>query len=223
MLSIWDGCISKIWDSIQFCRIMDNLFFWSQHILRPKVTHYIDQWRLRYYPEVHSHHSQLEKDTKTADLVHRIQDRLSSLGISPNSDLPELIQQAVILHEVVRSNPRKPEPASMEDRVPNAQEEEKGSKEVSFHPKQYVLLAEAPNSVVEGSGQKGSRSREEDSSTASQDKPTLRQKPTEANVSVLASPVVRYGASANRDAAAIEDKQGQRYIKTKSPTTTYFT
>ena len=52
MISIWEGTITKIWDAIQFCRIIDNLFFWAQHCLKPKVTQYLSQWRLRYCPDV---------------------------------------------------------------------------------------------------------------------------------------------------------------------------
>jgi hypothetical protein len=74
------------------------------------VTHYLDQWRLRYCPDVPNLNSRLEKDPKTAQLVHRIQDRLSSLRISPNDNLQDLIQQAVILQEVVTSDVEKREP-----------------------------------------------------------------------------------------------------------------
>jgi len=149
MVSIWNGCISKIWDAIQFCRIIDNLFFWSQHILRPKVLHYIDQWRLRYSTEVHNLHSRLEKDLETAELVHRIQDRLSSLDISPTSNLPKLIQQAVILQEVARSNLRKTEPAPKEGPDPNAQSEIEIFKKIpSLQPKppekNAAVLADLP-------------------------------------------------------------------------------
>jgi hypothetical protein len=104
MISIWEGEITKIWDAIQFCRIIDNLFFWAQHCLKPKVTQYLSQWRLRYCPDIQNIYSLIERDTRTADIVHRVQDKLSSLGLSPNEDLPSLVRQAVIFHEVVRSS-----------------------------------------------------------------------------------------------------------------------
>jgi hypothetical protein len=112
MVHIWEGCISKIWDAIQFCRILDNVLFWTLNCLRPKVTHYLDQWRLRYCPEVPNIHSQLENDIETATIVHRIQDRLSSLNILPNKNLSELIQQAVVFQEVLRSSPEDMRPVS---------------------------------------------------------------------------------------------------------------
>ena len=103
MISIWEGKITKIWDAIQFCRIIDNLFFWAQHCLKPKVTQYLSQWRLRYCPDVPKIYSLLEMDTRTAEIVHQIQDHLSSLGLSPNEDLPALVRQAVIFQEVMDS------------------------------------------------------------------------------------------------------------------------
>jgi hypothetical protein len=112
MISIWEGCIDKIWDAIQFCRILDNLFFWSIQCLKPKVTHYLDQWRLRYCPEIPNLYSRLEKDVKTAETVHQIQDRLASLEIPPNNNLLELIQQTVVIQEVLRANLKKAKPNS---------------------------------------------------------------------------------------------------------------
>lgn len=103
MIPIWEGNVTKIWDAVQFCRIIDNMFFWAQHCLKPKVAQYLSQWRLRYCPDTPNIHSRLEQDTETADMVHRIQDRLSSLGISPNEDIRTLVHQAVILQEVMRS------------------------------------------------------------------------------------------------------------------------
>jgi hypothetical protein len=100
MIRIWEGNITKIWDAVQFCRLIDNLFFWARHCLKPKITQYLSQWRLRYCPDTPNTNSRLEKDIKTADIVYRIQDRLSSLGIAPNEDIQALVQQAVILQEV---------------------------------------------------------------------------------------------------------------------------
>jgi len=68
------------------------------------VTKYLDQWRVRSFPSTLNVQSQLKKDTKTAELIDRIQDRLSSFGISTNEDLPSLIQQAIIFQEVTRPN-----------------------------------------------------------------------------------------------------------------------
>jgi hypothetical protein len=99
MIRIWEGDVTKIWGAIQFCRIIDNLFFWAQQCLKPKVTQYLSQWILRYCPDSPNVNSRLEKDVTTADMVHRIQDRLSSLGIPPNNDTKTLVQQAVILQE----------------------------------------------------------------------------------------------------------------------------
>jgi hypothetical protein len=107
MISIWEGNITKLWDAIQFCRIIDNMIFWAQNCLKPMVTKYLDQWRLRYCPGAPSIYCRLEKDTETAELVHRIQDRFSSLGISPNDDLASLVQRAVILQEVMRPTDEK--------------------------------------------------------------------------------------------------------------------
>jgi hypothetical protein len=104
MTSIWKGNITKIWDAIQFCRIVDNLFFWAQHCLKPMVTQYLSQWRQRYCPDVPRIHSLLEKYTKTAEMVHQIQDHLSFLGLSPNEDLPALVRQAVVFQGVMRSS-----------------------------------------------------------------------------------------------------------------------
>jgi hypothetical protein len=71
MISIWEGTITKIWDAIQFCRIIDNLFFWAQHRLKPKVTQHLSQWRLRYCPDVPKIYSLLEMDTRTAEIIHQ--------------------------------------------------------------------------------------------------------------------------------------------------------
>lgn len=93
-----------MWDAIQFCRIVDNLFFWAQHCLKPMVTQYLSQWRQRYCPDVPRIHSLLEKDTKTSEMVHQIQDHLSFLGLSPNEDLPALVRQAVVFQGVLKSS-----------------------------------------------------------------------------------------------------------------------
>ncbi|RDL30186.1 uncharacterized protein BP5553_10464 [Venustampulla echinocandica] len=131
IISIWEGTITKIWDAIQFCRIADNLFFWAQHCLKPKVTQYLSQWRLRYCPDVPKIYSLLEMDTKTAEIVHQIQDRLSSLGLSPNEDLPALVRQAVIFQEVMRwSNKEK--------------KADSASKEQNKHSKATISLPSRP-------------------------------------------------------------------------------
>jgi hypothetical protein len=134
MISIWEGNIAKIWDAVQFCRIVDNLFFWAQHCLKPMVTQYLNQWRCRYCPDVPNIQSQLEKNTNTAELVHRIQDRLSSLGISPGGNLPALIQQAVVLQEVMRSSDK-------ERKVDSTLKDEKELSETATetHPKDSTL------------------------------------------------------------------------------------
>ena len=41
---------------------------------------------------------------RSAEIVHQIQDHLSSLGLSPNEDLPALVRQAVVFQEVMRSS-----------------------------------------------------------------------------------------------------------------------
>ncbi|KAE8447972.1 hypothetical protein EG329_009895 [Mollisiaceae sp. DMI_Dod_QoI] len=102
--AIWNGNVSELWDAIQFCRIIENLLFWAQNILRPKVSHYIEQWVLRYLPDVPNFHSRLESDIEIAQIVHGIQDRLNALGISPRTNLPDLVYQAVIFKEVVKSS-----------------------------------------------------------------------------------------------------------------------
>lgn len=101
MIRIWEGNVSKVWDALQFSRIIDNLLFWAQNCLKPMVTKYLDQWRTRYHSSVPNVLSQLEKEIEMKDLVDRVQDRLSSLCI-PNRDLPALIRQAVVFQEVMR-------------------------------------------------------------------------------------------------------------------------
>ena len=122
LISIWEGTITRIWDAIQFCRIIDNLSFWAWNYLKPKVTQYLSQWRLRYCPDVPNIYSLLEMDARTAEIVHQIQDRLSSLGLSPNEDLPALVRQAVVFQEVMRSTTKeaKADSGSKEDMEPPA-------------------------------------------------------------------------------------------------------
>ncbi|RFU34232.1 hypothetical protein B7463_g2187, partial [Scytalidium lignicola] len=103
MLEIWKGNITKIWDALQFCRIIQNMLAWSLNILKPKVSHYVDQWRLHCFSEVHNQSYPLEKDHEMAELISRVQERLHTLNISPIADLPNLVQQAVILQEVMKS------------------------------------------------------------------------------------------------------------------------
>jgi hypothetical protein len=242
MMSIWNGSISKIWGAIQFCRIVDNLFFWSQHILRPKVSHYIDQWRFRNSAEVHKLHSRLKKDLETAELVHRIQDRLSSLNISPNSNLPKLIQQAVILQEVMRSNLPKTEPAPKEGPDPNAQAEIEISKKIPSYPKVNASAVGASvDGVTEEGNQEGGGSKEEEDkredddldgdrgdsdiyySAESQADPTLQPEPPEKNSALLADLPVSGEKSASGDSTATENKLGRQSTNTKSSTATNFT
>ncbi|KAI9732434.1 MAG: hypothetical protein M1834_001642 [Cirrosporium novae-zelandiae] len=239
MLSIWSGCMSKLWDAIQFCHIIDNLFFWSQHILRPKVSHYIDQWRLRYCPEVHNLHSRLEKDLETAELIHRVQDRLSSLSISPNSNLPEPIQQAVVFQEVMRSNPQKTEPAPKERPGPNNEDEIESSKKVLSHPKVDASAAGASSDdVTEGGEKRDSESKEEDGKkkdhldgdsgdtcyfAESQDKPTLQPKSPEKNGLVFTDLPVNYKKPTYKDSTDTKNNQGRRSTNTKCSTATNFT
>jgi hypothetical protein len=110
------------------------MLYWSKHVLRHKVSHYIDQWKVHYCPETPNIHSRLEEDPETAKLVHRIQDRLSFLNISPSSSLIELIKQAVILQEVVKSDVRKTEPGPEYSPNPNAEGETESSIIVSSQP-----------------------------------------------------------------------------------------
>jgi hypothetical protein len=102
------------------------------------VTQYLNQWRCRYCPNVPNMQSQLEKNTNTAELVHRIQDRLSSLGISPGGGLPALIQQAVVLQEVMRSSDKEP-------KVDSTLKDEKELSETATetHPKESNLKAKS--------------------------------------------------------------------------------
>jgi hypothetical protein len=210
------------------------------------VSHYIDQWRLRYYPEVHNLHFRLEKDLETVELVRRIQDRLSSLNISPNSNLPELIQQAVILQEVMRSNLRKTGPAPKEGPDPNAQDEIESSKKVPSHPKvDASVMGASGDGVTEEGEQEDGESKEEENkkedekeeddldgdnggndkyySAGSQDKPTLQPKSPMGGASILAGLPVSCEKSASGDLTATENKQGWRPANTKSSTATDFT
>jgi hypothetical protein len=143
MISIWKGNITKIWDAIQFCRIVDNLFFWAQHCLKPMVTQYLGQWREKYRPDVPRIHSLLEKDAKTADMVHQIQDHLSFLGLSPNEDLPALVRQAVVFQGVMRSSNNELKA------VLTAKEESKRPKGISLpsRPKENSLSAPLSSST----------------------------------------------------------------------------
>jgi hypothetical protein len=208
------------------------------------VSHYIDQWRLRYCPEAHNLHFRLEKDLETAELIHQIQDRLSSLNISPNSSLPELIQQAVIFQEVMRSNLRKTEPVPREGTDPNAQDEIESSKKAPSHPKvdASVMGSSGDGLTEEGDQEDGEPKKEENKkgdekedddldgdnggndkyySAGSQDKPTLQSKSPE-NASVLADLSVSCEKSASGDLTATENKQ-RRSTDTKSSTATDFT
>ena len=99
------------------------------------MSRYINQWKLNHCPERPNIHSRLEEDLETAELVHRIQDRLSFLNISPSSNLMELIQQAVIFQEVTKSDTRKTEqiPKSVPDS--DAEDEIESSTKVSSDPK----------------------------------------------------------------------------------------
>jgi hypothetical protein len=110
------------------------MFYWAKHVLRHNVSHYIDQWKLHYCPENPNIHSRLEEDPETAELVHRIQDRLSFLNISPSSNLIELVKQAVILQEVVKSDVRKTESVPENSPNPNAEGETESSIIVSRQP-----------------------------------------------------------------------------------------
>lgn len=79
------------------------MFFWSQHMLRPRISHYIDQWRHRYCFKPCGLQVLLEKDVQTAEIVRRTQDRLSAINLNSSTDLSQLIQQAIILQEATRA------------------------------------------------------------------------------------------------------------------------
>ncbi|KAF8849678.1 hypothetical protein BDZ45DRAFT_809789 [Acephala macrosclerotiorum] len=111
MKCIWEGSLCKIWDAIQFCRIIDNISSWAQFILRPKVSQYIDQWRARHLsgplPGVHNLRLRLEQEPDLLPVVHLIERQLNSLNISSSSELPELVRLILTVKGVLLSATQK--------------------------------------------------------------------------------------------------------------------
>jgi hypothetical protein len=206
------------------------MFYWAKHVLRHNVSHYIDQWKLHYCPENPNIHSWLEEDPETAELVHRIQDRLSFLQISPSSNMIELIKQAVILQEVVKSDIRKTEPGPEYDPSPNAEGETESSMVVSPQPSvDKSIMRESLESLGkrreqeglesgEGEGEKeeedhGSNRGEKDKSNPGEPQSTSTLEPvsSEEQASMASKPPVSCEKDTNEDSAATTYEQGLRF------------
>ncbi|CZR66095.1 uncharacterized protein PAC_15996 [Phialocephala subalpina] len=108
---IWEGSLCKIWDAIQFCRIIDNISSWAQFILRPKISQYIDQWRARHLSGplsgVHNLRLRLEQEPDLLPVVHLVERQLNSLNISSSSELPELVRLILTVKGVLLSATQK--------------------------------------------------------------------------------------------------------------------
>lgn len=91
MVCIWEGYINKVWDSIQFCRILQNTFSWAENILRPKVSYYIDQWKSRRSSPEEEKSEKSEKLGATCDPVAAPETPIEERKLSELS-LRDLIQ-----------------------------------------------------------------------------------------------------------------------------------
>lgn len=144
LVHIWHGNVNQFWDAIQYCRILDNMFFWSQHILRPRISFYINQWRSRYCSKPDSLQILLEEDIQIADIVRRTQDRLSSMNLTLPAGLHQLVQQAIIFQEATRSPKITSKETSktarpslnpmLEEKISSASKADGASRDTSFIP-----------------------------------------------------------------------------------------
>jgi hypothetical protein len=206
------------------------MFYRAKHVLRHNVSHYIDQWKLHYCPENPNIHSRLEEDPETAELVHRIQDRLSFLQTSPGSNMIELIKQAVILQEVVKSDIRKTEPGPEYGPGPNAEGETEISTFVSSQPSVDKSIMRGSLESLEkkreqkgpesgeGEGEKeeedhGSNRGEKDKSNPGepQSRSTLEPVSPGKHASMASKSPVSCEKYTNEDSAATTYKQGLRF------------
>lgn len=103
MICIWEGYIGRVWDSNKFCRIIDNTFAWAEKILRPNVSHYIDQWRFRKFCRIEELRFQVTHDPYLCSLVHKIEQSLNSLHFRGSSHLLDAAELIVSIRDAVES------------------------------------------------------------------------------------------------------------------------
>jgi hypothetical protein len=71
MICIWEGDMTTVMGIIELETILENLHTWAMRVLRPWISHYIDQWKYHFplRPEVSRDEQQVEV-VDDADLYH---------------------------------------------------------------------------------------------------------------------------------------------------------
>jgi hypothetical protein len=92
-------------------------------ILRPKVSHYIEQWRERYFPQHDTIRAQFQLDPELKATVQKIDQVLSFLKIPSTSNLVDVADLIVGLRDAMGSYPQK-----SQESKPEGESEEQGQK-----------------------------------------------------------------------------------------------
>ena len=97
MICIEEQSIATFWGALRLCQIVNDMSFWADRILKPKVSMYIDQWRSRH---MHGLRVDLSGDSLLSDVVQKVEQREKDLGLPRTSNLVEIVRLALIISEI---------------------------------------------------------------------------------------------------------------------------
>lgn len=101
MICIEEQSLLNFWGALRLHQIVNDMSFWATMILKPKISMYIDQWRLRH---MHGFRVDLFKDRLLFDTVQKVEERQKHIGLYRSSNLAEMVRMALIIQEVSSTN-----------------------------------------------------------------------------------------------------------------------
>lgn len=122
MICIEEQSIVTLWGCLRFCQIINGMSFWATRILKPKVSMYIDQWRLRHFQDFKP---SLSRDQVLFETVRKIEERERQIGLYRSSNLAEIVRMTLMIQEIssvdaeIRSKRDSPSEGKESDAPPN--------------------------------------------------------------------------------------------------------
>jgi hypothetical protein len=107
-------------------------------ILRPKISHYIQQWRDKHFPRQDNLRAQLQLDPELMSTVQKIDEVLSSLKTTRTSNLVDVADLIVGLRDAMVAYPRKLQASWAEEK--NEEEKQKSEGLVASGEPSATLL-----------------------------------------------------------------------------------
>lgn len=146
MICIEEQSLLSFWGALRLHQIVNDMSFWATTILKPKISMYIDQWRLRH---MHGFRVELFKDQLLFDTVQKVEERQKHIGLHRSSNLAEMVRMALIIQEV----------SSIDAEIRSKRDASTQTQEFIIPPNQFSTPAHQSSSEAANQSTKSSRTR----------------------------------------------------------------